>query len=152
MKELEELKALYEEYFRNAEKARKRASLFGGVFGLGEDPRRHPCHEDFFETLGEWTEQLESVNPEPEIVREVVKWILEAPLEHGSKDTFWILYVAHGHIKSLIPLLNDQDRKAFAQWYDEKIPKRDRLPVQAEVYKLLNPEAAKHRKKLFWRK
>lgn len=150
MSDITALKALYETYYQNAVKARQGASAFAGVFGMGDDPRRHPCHDAFYEALAQWVEEFAAAAPDTAAVNEVVRWILEAPLHNRGTDTFWYLYAAQGHTKALIPLLDASDRKALAQWYEDSFPKRERLPVQAEVCKLLKQEASKQRKKLFW--
>lgn len=134
---INELKQMYEAYKEKSLDVRKNAPLFAGFLGLGSDPRKHPCHEDFYHAAQGWTERFVASNPAPEVVMEAATYILEEPNQNREKDSFWFLFVAVGNIRSLIPLLRKEDCKTLVAKFDELYKKRDRMPVQVETYKML---------------
>lgn len=132
-----ELMEIYESYCKKAADVRRKASPVAGFFGMGDDPRKHYCHEAFYDAVGEWVAEFAASCPDPVRTVAAVKWILQAPADHRHEDVYWYMYAAHGLIRPLIPLLSEGDCKALAAWYDETFRKKERLPVQQEVYKML---------------
>ena len=64
---LQTLKERYDRYVAEAREARQKAGLCDGLFGMGNDPRRHPCHGNFYEAVGTWVEDFLRDDPgEPE--------------------------------------------------------------------------------------
>ena len=72
---------------------------------------------------------------------EAASYILEAPEPERERDAFWFLWVAVGNIRSLIPFLTNEDCKVLMDRFDQLYKKRDRMPVQAETYKMLKKAA-----------
>lgn len=132
---MKELVEIYDAYYQKAADVRRKASPLAGIWGMGDDPRKDHCHEAFYEAVQNWVEKF--ADPDPGAVLEAVKWILSAALDHQGQDVYWYLYAAHGLTLPLIPRLHPADCKALFQWYDASYPKRDRLPVQQQVWKLL---------------
>lgn len=134
---LEQLKQCYAQYAAEAEQAAKEAAPFSGVWGWGADARNDACHTRFYEAVGQWMEVFLRGEPSAEELHKAAEWILCAAAEQGDEQTFWFLYAAQGHCKPLIPLLNKEQRASLRDYYDAHYPKRDRMPVQKEIYKLL---------------
>ncbi len=134
---LETLYRRYRQYDEELRQARAKASPGAGLMGLGDDPRRHPCNMAFFEDIGIWCGEFLRSEPETAAVEEAVEWILRAAEESRGKETFPFLFAAQGHARALIPLLPARRRGELARWYDRTYPKKQRLPVQEEVYRLL---------------
>ena len=134
---INELKQMYEEYQKKSLEVRQKAPVFAGILGLGSDPRRHPCHEEFYDATIAWTEKFVKSAPTQQEAMEVASFVLEAPEKERERDAFWFLWVAVGNIRSLIPFLSKEDCKALAGRFDELYKKRDRMPVQVESYKML---------------
>ena len=133
-----QLTDIYENYIQKAAQVRSKASPFAGIFGLGDDPRKHPCHEMFYEAVQDWVKDFEGSQPGSAAALEAVRHILEAPLHHtDNKDAYWFLYAAHGLTVNLIPMLSREDCADLFRWYDASFPKRTRFPVQQQVWKLL---------------
>lgn len=129
---------IYEAYYKKSAEVRKKAVPLAGLWGFGDDPRKHPCHEAFYEAVEAWVKEFSETNPDPSDVLEVVRYILGAALEHqNNKDVYWYLYAAHGLTMDLIPRLTPGDCQALFKWYDASYPKRLRFPVQEQVWKLL---------------
>ena len=53
---INQLKEMYKDYCEKSLEVRRKAPLFAGILGLGSDPRRHPCHEEFYEAAIAWTD------------------------------------------------------------------------------------------------
>ena len=132
---MEKLQAIYAEYFKKAADARSKASPFAGVWGMGDDPRKHHCHDAFYEAVEAWVKEFAPADAEAAL--EAVKYILEAALSRRDEDVYWYLYAAQGLVMPLIPRLRSEDCKALAQWYDKAYPRRDRMPVQQNLFKAL---------------
>ena len=134
---INELKGLYEDYLKESVEVRRKAPMFAGWLGLGNDPRKNPCHEAFYDATIAWTERYVASNPNQENVMEVARFMLETPEKFRDYDAYWFMYVAIGNIRPLIPLLAKDDCKALVKRFDELYKKRDRMPLQVETYKKL---------------
>ena len=134
---INELKTMYEEYAKKSLDVRKKAPIFAGMLGLGSDPRKHPCHEEFYDATIAWTERFVAAQPSAEEAMEVALFALEKPLAYRDYDAYWFMFVAVGNIRSLIPLLTKEDCKALVKRFDELYKKQDRMPLQVETYKKL---------------
>jgi len=133
MTPLEELRQIYEKYDQKAGKVRAKASRFSGVLGLGDDPRKHECHEDFFDDVGRWVEAFLETQPAEQEVSSVVQWILEAADANRDTDVYWMMYAAQGHVKELIPRMPRETCRKLLDWYEDAYPALDRLPAQQEI-------------------
>lgn len=134
---INELKDMYEAYKAKAADVRKKAPLFAGFLGLGSDPRKHPCHEEFYDGVIKWTEAFVKSEDAPRLAMEAAGYMLEQPDQNRETDAFWFLFVAVGCIRSLIPLLRKEDCKALAERFDTLYPKRERMPIHVDTYKQL---------------
>ena len=141
MTQLEQLYALYGAYEEKAKQVRSRASRFAGAFGLGDDPRKHGCHEQFFEDVGRWSRGFLACEPEPQTLLQAVWWILEAADRHRNTDMFGYLYAAQAHTRELIPRLPRAESGELLIWYEKTYPEGERLPVQQQVCRLLRQQA-----------
>lgn len=141
MDRLEQIYHLYDAYEEQAREVRSKASRFAGAFGLGDDPRKHGCHEQFFEDVGRWTQEFISSSPASEDVIRAVRWILEAADSRRYTDTFGYLFAAQGYTREMIPLLPREESLVLLQWYDQVYPEAERLPVHQEVYRLLQKQS-----------
>lgn len=138
---LQALHHLYETYEETAKAVRRKASRYAGAFGLGDDPRKHDCHEKFFEDVGCWVHDFLKDDPAPGDVTQAVCWILKAADAHRNTDVYWHMYAAQGHAKSLILQISREDSIQLLQWYVRAYPEGDWLPVQQEVYQLLRKQS-----------
>ena len=134
---INEMKARYDAYCEKSYDVRKKAPLFAGILGLGSDPRRHPCHEEFLDDVIARVNEYVKSAPSAEDVMEVATFMLVEPTEHREEGAYWFMFVAVGCIRSLIPLLKKEDCKVLVAKFDELYKKRDRMPVQMETYKML---------------
>ena len=133
MTPLEELRQIYEEYDQKARKVRSKASRFAGAFNLGDDPRKHGCHEDFYDNVGQWVDTFLKTRPTEQEVLSAVHWILEAADANRDTDVYWMMYAAQSHVKALIPRIPREACRKLLEWYEETYPALDRLPAQQEI-------------------
>lgn len=141
--ELQTLQDIYEQYPRQLAKVIQAAPAFAGVWGMGDDPRNHPCHAQFYEGVEAFVEQLLASNPSEELVFQVTQWILITPARYKGHDAYWYMYAAQGLCMELIGRLTPAHCAQLREAYDEHFPKRDRMPVQEKLYKQLKKSAGK---------
>ena len=134
---INQLKQMYETYKEKSLEVRRKAPVFAGILGLGSDPRRHPCHEEFYEDTIKWTDEFVKTAPSAETAMEAAQFILEEADKNRDVDAYWFLFVAVGNLRPMIPFLTKEQCKTLAARFDELYPKRERMPVQVETYKKL---------------
>ena len=134
---MDKLRQLYADYIEQAYQTRRNAPVFAGIFGLGEDPRKHPCHDAFYRDTQAWTAQFVAGSPEPQQALEAATFMLEEPKLHVGAEGYWFLYVCIGFIRELIPYMKAEDCKALAVRMNKLYPRRDRMPLQQETLKML---------------
>lgn len=138
---LQQLKERYERYQQEANDAASQASPWSGLWGFGNDPRKHACHDSFYRDVGVWAEEFLRSGPAAREAAEAVSWIVKAAQAHREEQTFGYLFAVQGHARALIPLMDPVDCRELQLWYDSAYKKAERLPVQKEVYKLLQNRA-----------
>ena len=139
---MQNLKNRYEQYLEEAAKARQKAGLCDGLFGMGNDPRKAPCHEAFYEFVASWVAEFLEKTPATGTCAEAAAWIVKiADAHRGEKDVFGYLYAAQRHALPLIAWMEQESAKKLLCWYESAYPRRDRMPVQDEVCKALKKAA-----------
>lgn len=134
---IETLKELYTTYQEDATKVKKAAPRLAGVFGLGEDPRKHPVHEIFYNNVGKWIGEFVASAPDQALAMEAASFILEAPGQNFQTEGYWFFYACIGYIQPLIPFLSKVDCKTLADRLNVLYPKIERMPLQQDTYKKL---------------
>ena len=143
MEMVQKLKERYEAYLGDLAKVYANAKPVDGLFGWGDDPRKDPCHMRFYEDVEQWAKTFVAAGPAQPEVYEAVRFILEIPAAHREEHSFWFMYAAQGFTREMIPMLHSGQCAQLREFYDEAYPKRDRMPVQKEVYKLLKKGAGR---------
>ena len=135
---MKDLICRYEQYLGEAEKARQKAGICDGLFGMGNDPRKAPCHEAFYDFVGKWVKEFLCMAPTADDCAVAAEWLLKiADVHRGQNDIFGYLYAAQGHVLPLITRLDRERARALLDWYEKAYPRRDRMPVQDEVFRAL---------------
>ena len=134
---MEKLQEIYSEYIQTVAQVYREAKPMDGLFGWGDDPRKDPCHMRFYEGVEQWAKGFLAEGPEEPAAYEAVSWILSAPADHEGEAVYWFLYAAQGLCRDLIPTLSPEHCVQLRDFYDAQYPRRDRMPVQKEVYRLL---------------
>lgn len=134
---MENLHRLYDNYQTQAKEVRDKAPAFAGVLGLGNDPRRHPCHEQFYADVEGWMGEFLQAEPTPQQAMEVATFLTERPKKCTNEDSYWFMYACIGFVRSLVSLMTKEDCKALAEKMNVLYPRRERMPVQQQTMKLL---------------
>lgn len=140
---LQMLKDRYRQYDEEATLVRKKSSPADGLFGFGNDPKNNPCHELFYEDIGKWTKAFLETRPDAKDSFEAARFIIGAPVECASRESYWMMYAAQGWCRELVGCLDAEGCGVLRQVFDEMYPRRDRLPVQQELYKALKKGSGK---------
>lgn len=134
---LAQLQAIYEGYDEMAAKVSRETKGMRGIWGMGEDPRNHPCHEEFYNQVEGWVMWFLETQPDSAAAMDAAKLILGAAAQRRDKESFWFTFAAQSHAVPLIPWMTSQDCAQLAQWYDTQYTKLERLPAQRNMYKKL---------------
>ena len=137
----QQLKEIYEQYHQTLHRVIRELPRTAGLFGMGDDPRKHPCHMDFYQAVETWVEAFCKEEPDNGVVYEAVEQIITAAAQKREDPTYWFLFAAQGLAKPMIARLNGQQCAQLRAFYDEHYPRLERMPVQKEVYKLLKKGA-----------
>lgn len=140
---LQLLKERYRKYEEEANLVRKKSSPADGLFGFGNDPKNHPCHELFYEDVGKWMQGFLAEQPDARSSYEAARFIIGAPAECSSRESYWMMYAAQGWCRELVGRLDSDGCAALRDLFDELYPRRDRMPVQQALYKALKKGAGK---------
>lgn len=143
MEMVQQLKELYSKYLQDVAKVYQDAKPMDGLFGWGDDPRKDPCHMRFYEDVERWMKAFQAGEHDQPAVYEAVRFIMTFPADHREDHSFWFTYAAQGLAREMIPQLTKEQCVQLRDLYDEAYPKRDRMPVQKEVYKLLKKGAGR---------
>lgn len=138
---LERLKARYEQYEQDMKKVLAKASPADGLFGMGNDPKAHPCHDYFYEDVESWVAEFQATDPSREDVNQAVEWIVMAADAHRNTPVYWYMYAAQQLAAPLIEKMDPQRCEALVRWYDHAHKKLERMPAQQRLYKLLRKHA-----------
>lgn len=141
--ELQELKDLYEQYKKEYAAVRKKASFFDGLFGMGNDPKKDPCHMRFYENAENWVKAFAAGDPSEEEAYAVTQLLLTAAQDHRKQPEEWIMVAAQRLSLELIGLLSPDHCAELESWYNKAYPRRIRLPIQNDIHKLLQKGARK---------
>ena len=135
---LARLDSLYEDYLNTVLRLERDRKLGDGIFGIRPGPADDPCHDRFAADLQGLLEELDSDGADSSLRREAMEKIFSAPLQSPDpKSSYWMLVAVQGLTRVLIPGLTHEDADALAERYEKDYPRRERLPVQADILRLL---------------
>lgn len=134
----ETLNGIIDDYIARCSEVLANSRPGDGLLGLGNDPRNDPCHEQFYVELEAAAKAIASEAPGSDEAYGAVCVILKAATSKACPDMArWMLTAAQKHAAPLIPLMAADRRIELRAWYDDNYPRRLRLPVQKDIYKLL---------------
>lgn len=132
-----QLKTIYTDYAEITKAVRKKARAFDGIFGLGKDPRKDPCHEAFYDQVGAWVTEFLATEPTQDVLMEVAMYLVEVPAEYKNEECYWFMFAAQGHMKPMIGQLTPENRTQLKTRLEQLYKKMDRMPLQNELLKML---------------
>ena len=141
--ELSELKEIYRSYEAALDKVYQKASPYAGLLGQGSlgDPRFDPCNREFYDKVGQWVANFAASGPSSDAAYQVSRFLLEAAGTNKKARTYWYYLVCQGCVSKLVPLLSRENCADLRDRYGKAYPKRERLPIQDQLYKQLTNAA-----------
>ena len=134
---MEQLKEIYEHYIQETETIWEERSFLDGAFGIGASTKNHPCHTRFFNHVEAWVETFLKGEPEEEAAEQALVYVLKMSQTQVDKLSYWPTYAAHGLVRPLVDFISPRCAGEMRQWYDENLPRKDRMPVHKDLYKKL---------------
>lgn len=141
MADLESLQKIYDQYEVRLGKVIAKAGFGAGLFGMGDDPRKHGCNDMFYEELEQWAAEFAAGNPSEEEAAQAVRWILSYSAAHKGGPTYWYSFAAQKHAGGIISHLAVQDAARILEKFQADYPRDARMPVQEEILKLLRKQS-----------
>ena len=138
---MEQLQQIYQHYTEELDKVQTAASPIAGIFGTGGSPKDHPCHTQFFESVGRWVENFLSSEPNETDMEEATRYLLLVGTTHRNRPTYWFCFAAQTHAKALIPLLSQSHCEALRQDYEQAYSDADHMPLYWQICNLLRTHA-----------
>ena len=134
---MEQLKACYDRYLKEAEEVWKNRPAWDGALGIGQSTKDHPCHMAFLRGVERWVEQFLEGEPTQETAEAAMMLVVITPEHYRGQFPYWPLFAAHGLVRPLVELVSPDFAGQMRVWYDGHLPRRERLPVHKDLYKLL---------------
>ena len=142
LKNMEQLKNIYMTYERELVTVLQNAKPLAGWFGISnDDPRNAPCHQKFYDAVGAWVGAFARENPSEDRTYEAVMWIMCAAAENRKKPSYWYYLATQSYVKQLLCFLSKERCAELVKWYDKTYPRRERLPVNDELYSQMKKSA-----------
>ncbi len=109
-----------------------------GLLGFGRDPKREPCHMEFYEAVGAAVAEMVQGDLPASQAAEAVRFLLTLSREEGYHSlTQPMREAVQGHARALVPRLEPEAARELAAWYGRAYPRYRRLPVQSQLFKEL---------------
>ena len=131
------LSQIYETYVTQLKTVLQNKSTFDGLWGFGNDPKKDPCHMKFYDDVSAYIDGLLQRETGEEEAFAAADLIIRKPLQHEDQDVYWCMVAVHGPCAKLVPLLSKEHCALLRDFYDASYLRRNRLPVQQELYKQL---------------
>ena len=140
---LPRVEALYRDYIDTVETLEQNRKFGDGLFGLRPGPEDDPCHDRFAADLEGLLKDFLAASPDSGECAAVLRYMIEAPEPWRElRCAYWMLIAVHGLGLEMVARLDPADARALAEFYDKAYPRRDRLPVQRQLLKKLQRQAA----------
>lgn len=139
----ESITGAYAAYLAGMEDALRSGRSIDGLFGLGRNVTAEQCQDAFVAALNAAVDGFIASEPEPQDVRDAVRFIMAQAHEHRkSQSAYWMLLASHALAIPLVGLLSAEDARSLREYFEGEYPRRERLPVQKELLKALKDRAA----------
>jgi len=135
---LKRLFEIYNEYSDATQQLMLNKKSTDGLFGLGNDPKKDACHDDFYTKVATEVRSLSEKRLQPTEACEAIQFMVRTPvLRKNSKLSYPMMYAALGLIDDLIQFLDKDMARQIAEDFDSFYPKEQRLPVQEKDFEKL---------------
>lgn len=145
MNAINEIQAHNRRYFSTVDHLMKNLKLGDGLFGLGNDPKKDPCHMAYYEAIAATLSHVESQPLAEGELDEIVSCVLRMDKEHAQQSEMvrLMLQAVQGLTLPLIPRLSRDCAQELGDWYAHAYPRQSRMPNQSKVLRALNRRAGK---------
>ena len=134
---MEQLIEIYERYIETAETVWEERPIWDGAFGICASTKDHPCHLEFYKNVERWVENFLKNAPARETAEQAIAYVLQTSQAQKGKLSYWPMYAVHGLMRPLVDFISPRCAGEMRQWYDENLPRKDRMPVHKDLYKKL---------------
>ena len=125
---------LIENYLEEVDAAIKAAGPADGLFGMRKGPKDDPCHQKFYDAVGEAVAGIQNGDEAFAAASELIRADKKYDCPQMAALT---LTAAQNHIMTLLPLLSSEQKDSLKKYFDTSIPRWERLPTQKQLYKAL---------------
>lgn len=134
----EQLKKLTLDYISATDQLLANRRFGEGIFGMPDSVKNNPIHMEYYNAMEKAVNDYLSGSPETDLTDEAARFLLTAS-ETLPCSTFanWMLVAIQNHALPLIPLMSDEKRTELYSWFNEHVPRLQRLPVQVKIAKAL---------------
>ena len=133
-----EIERLTDNYLDKEREVEKKSHPLADIFGFRGGPKYDPCHEEYHNAVIDAVNKyLEGTTDETEMY-EAAEYVLSLGTEKECNGTCkWTLVSTQVSLKPLVPLLTAEHREALRVRFEGLYRKKDRVPIQDDLYKLL---------------
>ena len=123
----DQLKKLTEDYISATDALLANRRFGEGMFGMPDSARSSPVHMEYFNAVEAAVKEYVSGTPQAETTDEAVRFLLTASEEIPCNNlASW-----------MIPLMSEEKRAEMYAWFNEHVPRLQRMPVQQKIIKAL---------------
>ena len=151
MNYLDHLTQLFKEYIDFAEALRNETMSVKSVLGMRDREIYHPGHSSFLDSVGDFLHTFKMSDPNQEDIMKALEIILLTAANYEHRAPFWYLIAVQKYATDLIPLLDPVSIDVLRDNYEKCYPRNAMLPIQKDIYKLLQKEKSAEKRKRFWK-
>ena len=138
MEYTDKLNAMIDEYIAHVEELMAKKGAFDGLFGLGHHPKNDPCHAVFYDDVKKLVDEFVAGEHTTEEVDSLAETLIKADAVRGDLPEVQMMYIPiQGLAIPLVPSMSESKKKEIGEWYVKYVPRRMRMPVQANLCKAL---------------
>ena len=116
------LLACMENYNEAVKKMTAKLRPGDGLLGFGRDPKRDPCHMEFYEAVGEAVGRMVQEGLNPAEAEDTVRFLVTLAQEERYFDlTQPMREAVQGHARTLVPLLEPETARELADAIDAQL-------------------------------
>ncbi len=144
MEQLNQIQRHTNRYLSEIQKVMQSLRPGDGLFGLGNDPKRAPCHVEFYQAVEQTVKETDVEVLSPAELNRLVSALLQLEAQHPGQLEMvsLMLQSVQGLALPLIPRLSQEDAGALYRWFETQYPRRKRMPNQIKVLKALKRAAS----------
>ena len=138
MEYFEAINRLMDDYIAEVRNILSNLRLCDGIFGMGNDPKKNPCHMNFYYELEKLVASSVSSEPTEEDAFASAELLIKAPDEKACAPVARCTLVATRKMAiQFIPYLTAEHKDELKRWFDDNVPRRTRMPIEKDVYDAL---------------